>query len=141
MIRSRRRRAGPRRRRVPAWRRRATPAAIAAVIKARLDAAEHTEIANENVVGEVVDQICPRRALGLRELVHLIDQNPDAHALQRLPGAVEDDEGTSAIRPIWARRFDAAQEQKDHGGEQGDEEHHPDVNNHPGCHLVLQLRV
>ena len=56
------------------------------------DVAENTEIANENVVGEVGDQICPGRPFRLRESVHLVDENADADPLQRLPGAVEDDE-------------------------------------------------
>jgi hypothetical protein len=48
------------------------------------DAAEDTEIADENVVGEVVDQIGPRRPFGLRESVHLVDENADADPLQQL---------------------------------------------------------
>jgi hypothetical protein len=42
------------------------------------DAAENTEIANENVVGEVGDQICPGRPFGLWESVQLVDENADA---------------------------------------------------------------
>ena len=75
------------------------------------DAAEDTEGANQDVVGEVVDQVCPRRPFGLRESVQLVDQNPDADPLQHLPGAVEDDEGHERDpADSGSGAFDAAQE-------------------------------
>src|SRR5215218_3732387 len=57
------------------------------------DAAEDTEGANQWVFGEVLDQVFPQRRLRLWKSFQLVDQNPDADSLQRLPGAVEDDEG------------------------------------------------
>jgi hypothetical protein len=49
--------------------------------------------ADQWVFGEVLDQVFPQRRLRLWESFQFVDQNPDADSLQRLPGAVEDDEG------------------------------------------------
>jgi hypothetical protein len=78
----------------------------------------------------------------LRESVELVGQNRDADSLQRFPRAVEDDEGHK--RDSADRRggpLDAAQEQVDDDGDQGDEEHHPDVDHLEARHVVAHIEV
>src|SRR5918999_6001836 len=106
------------------------------------DAAEDTEGANQDVLGEVLDQVFPQRLVRLRESVQLVDQNPDADPLEHLPRAVEDDEGheRDSADPRCGP-LDAAQEQKDGDGHQGDEEHHPDVDHQEARHVVLRIQV
>src|SRR5215211_4702088 len=54
---------------------------------------EDTEIANERLLGEVLDQVCPGPPFRCRESIHLVHENANADSLQGLPGAVEDHKG------------------------------------------------
>ena len=126
-----------------ASRRRATPAAIMAVMNASgADAGEDAEAADEDVVGELVDQGGPRSLLASREAVHVLDEDAGADAQQHLIGAVEHDEGHQCD-PADTRSgaLDAAQQQVDRHRHQWDEQHHPDVDDQPGRDLVLHVRV
>ena len=102
----------------PAWRWRATPVAIAAVIKARLPMLPKTPRLRMRMLSAKSGADLPRSVCG--ESVHLVDENADADPLQRLPGAVEDDEGHERDPAnLGSGAFDAAQQQIEHGGEQG----------------------
>jgi hypothetical protein len=67
------------------------------------------------VLGKVLDQICPGRLFHFRESLHRVDENAVANPLQRLKGAVEDDEGDERD-PANPRSsaLDAAQQREGH---------------------------
>ena len=106
------------------------------------DAAEDAKGANEGVLGEILDQVLSEPAFRLRESLHLVDQDPHADPLQRLPRAVEDDERHQRdSADSRGGTFDAAQEQEDGNGHQGNEEHHPHVDHQEARHVVLRIQV
>ena len=127
----------------PAWRRRAMPAAIIATTSPRPPMLPKTpKVGTKRMLGEGLDQVSPGCLVHLWKSLDLVDESANADPLQQLKGAVEDDEEHKSD-PAHQRRgtLDAAHEDEDHGSEEGNEQHHSDVDDHPPGHLGVQVLV
>ena len=106
------------------------------------EAREDTEVADQRALREVLDQLRPGRSLRFRPPVQLTREDRVGGPLQRLPSAEEDDEGDERD-PAHASGgpLDPAQKKEGSRGQERDEEHHADVHDERGGHLILEVQV
>ena len=106
------------------------------------DAYEDSEIAKEDVLCEVLGQVLTCRLIDSRLPVQVVNESADPDSLQRLEGAVEDDEWYER-NPADPRRspLNIAHEHINRSGKQRDEDQHPDVDHEESIHHVLQIQI
>jgi hypothetical protein len=92
------------------------------------DGAEDAGVADQAVLGEVLEYGCASRPIAYREAIDLVGEDPGGDALKHLPGAVEDDEGHERDSADPRRSsIDAAQEAVHDDRHEWDEEQRPNV--------------